>query len=335
MASGVLAYDDFQCSKCGICCKKQKAVLLTVFDIFRLSDRLGMKPDSFFKKYCTKSTKFNSDGLKRFYLRADGGCPFLKDNLCFVQDVKPVVCARNPFYYMEASLAAYKVFGIIEDECCINEYPYDTMAKGDNERLIDMDILVKVTDEYIAKYGRFDEKTAAPYYEKSLEDLKDQDLRALAYTTLLDQSVRREMMCRTDEYYQGAMDMYLSGFYNDFKRAVKDPGGALSFEPSALGTIDNVMALILFEKDFKEVKKALGLNIGAAVHTKATLYDDREYVIVSIDPVNGKKVMFYYHIEPGEKKSMRHEPGEVLIDFKNERGGSFTFSGKDVDGWLS
>jgi len=50
---------------------------------------------------------------------------------------------------MEASLAAYKVFGIIEDECRINEYSYDTMVKGDNERLVDMDILVNATDEYI------------------------------------------------------------------------------------------------------------------------------------------------------------------------------------------
>lgn len=335
MASGVLPIDEFQCSRCGVCCRKQKVVLLTLFDVFRLSGKLGIKPGEFFKKYCTISAKFNSDGLKRFYLKADGGCPFLKDDLCSVQDVKPVVCARNPFYYFEASLAALKVFGIIEDECRINEYPYDTMAKGDNERLIDMDILVKATDEYIAGYGRFDEKTAAQYYEKSLADLNDADLRAGTYVTLLDQSVKREAMCRTEAYYQGAMNMYLSGFYNDFKRTVKSSDGALVFEPSALGTIDGVMALVLFEKDYKAVKKALGQQNGADIRTKASVFEDREYVIVSIEPKNGKNVIFYYHIDPGEKKQLRHEPGEVMIDFKNEKGGRFILRGSDIDRWLS
>lgn len=335
MASGVLTYDDFQCIKCGTCCKKQKVVLLTIYDIFRLSEKLDIKPGEFFRKYGTISHKFNSNGLRRFYLKADGGCPFLKDKICSVQDVKPIVCARNPFYYMEASLAAYKVFGIIEDECCINEHPYDTMVKGDNERLIDMDILVNTTDEYIEKYGRFDEKTAAHYYEKSLDDLKDLDVRATVYMALLNQSVQREAMCRTDEYYQGAMNMYLSGFYNEFKKAVKGSNGVYSFEPSALGMIDNIMALVLFEKDFKEVKKALGKQNGADVHTKVTLLEDREYVIVSIEPKGGKKVIFYYHIEPGEKNGLLHQQGEIRIKFKSEKGGSFVFKGRDADGWLS
>ena len=335
MASGVLTYDDFRCSLCGTCCRKQKVVLLTLYDIFRISERLGMRPGEFFKKYCTISAKFNSDGLKRFYLKADGGCPFLKDNMCSIQDVKPVVCARNPFYYMEASLAACKVFGIIEDECRINEYPYDTMVKGDNESLMDMDILVKATDEYIAKYGRFDEKTARPYYEKALEDLKDTGLRALTYTALVGQSVRREEQCRTDPYYKGATNMYIGGFYNDFKKAVKISNGTYAFEPSALGMIDSVMALVLFEKDYREIKKALGQQSGATIHARGSVFEGREYVIVSVEPANGKKVIFYYHIEPDEKASLRHEPGEILIDFKSEKGGSFFFKGKDADQWLS
>jgi len=45
--------------------------------------------------------------------------------------------------------------------------------------------------------------------------------------------------------------------------------------------------------------------------------------------------MFYYHIEPDEKKGLLYEPGEVRIIFKSEKGGSFIFKGKDADGWLS
>ncbi len=334
MASSVLTYDAFVCKKCGVCCKKQKVVLLTIYDIFRVSKELGMSPNGFFKKYCTKSARFNSDGLKRFYLKADGGCPFLNDDLCSIQEVKPVVCDRNPFYYLEASLAAYKVFGILEDECHINEYPYDTMAKGDNERLIDMDIMVKATDEYIARYGRFDEKTAAPYYEKSLSDLEDPKLRALTYNTLLEQSVSREEMCRTDPYYVGAANMYLSGFYNEFKRAAKDGGNVFAFEPTALGTIDKVMTLILSEKDYSQAKKALAHNENADVRVSPREHYGREYDIITVETGKDKKVIFYYHIEPKDKKELRHSPGEIAISFKGEKGGAFAFRGRDVDGWL-
>lgn len=338
MASGVLTYDAFVCNKCGVCCKKQKAVLLTVYDIFRLSDRLGSKPNDFFKRYCTRSTKFNSNGLKRFYLRANGGCPFLKDNICTVQDVKPVVCARNPFYYIEASLASYKVFGILEDECCINEFSYDTMTKGETERLIDMDIFVKATDDYIEKYGRFDEKTAKEYYDISMAELTDPGLRALTEGELLDQSVRREEMCRADPYYKGATNMYLGGFYDDFKREVwtaKERGNAIVFEPSALGTIDNIMALVLFENDHSEVKKTLAQSQGSDIHTKMYAFEGREYLIISINAKNGKNVLFYYHIEPEEKKGLRHAVGELTFNFKSEKGGSIIFKGRDADGWLS
>jgi uncharacterized protein len=336
MVSGVLTHDAFECSRCGVCCKKQKVVLLTLFDIFRLSQRLGIKPGEFFKKYCLKSSKFQSEGRTRLYLRALGGCPFLKENMCSVQDVKPVVCAQNPFYYPEASLAAYKVFGILEDECNINQFPYDTIAKGDDEKLIEMDILVQSMEDYMERYGRFDEATAAPYLDQSLKDLKDPRVRAMTYTRILDQSIRREDMCRTDPYFKGAANMYISGFYKDFKRAVElasKNGGVVAFEPSALGTIGGVMALVLFEKDYNEVKKALSRSGGADIHVSPFEFEDKEYSTVSID--SGKKVIFYYHIEPDEKKALRHEPGEIMIEFKNEKGGKFIFTGRDADRWLA
>ena len=335
MASGVLTYDNFNCSRCGACCRNQKAVLLTVHDILRLAGKLGLKPGEFFKKYCTITTKYSSDGLKRFYLKVDGGCPFLEDGLCSVQDVKPVACARNPFYYIQSSLAAYKVLGLAEDECRINEYSYDTMTKGDNERLIDMDILVKGTDEYIAKYGRFDEKSAMIYDQMSHQDLRDPGLRSLIYNTLIHQAVDRENQCRSDVYFQGAMNMYISGFYSVFKHVVRESAGAYAFEPSGLGMIDNIATVIIPEKDFAEVKKRLGHHNGAEVRTIASAYEGREYVIISIEPGDGKAIMFYYHIEPGEKRALRHGPGEIIIDFKSEKGGSLIFKGKDADHWLS
>jgi hypothetical protein len=145
-------------------------------------------------------------------------------------------------------------------------------------------------------------------------------------------------MCRTDPYYKGATNMYLSGFYNDFKREVrkaKEKCNVIVFEPSALGTIDNMITLVLSEGDSPEIKKVLSQAQGSDIHTKMFAFDDREYLTVSVDTKNGKNVLFYYHIEPEEKKGLHHTVGELTINMKNEKGGSFIFKGRDIDGWLS
>lgn len=331
MVSRVLTYDAFACSRCGACCRKQKAVLLTLQDIFRISRHLGLKPGDFFRKYCTRSAKFNSDGVKRFYLKADGGCPFLRDNACSIQDVKPIACAMNPFYYIESSLAAYKVLGLVEDECALNKFSFDTMTKGDGERLVDMDILARLTDEYIARYGGFDEATAADHDVRSLKALGDEALRAATLGKLVEQAVSREQACRSDPYFKGATGMYLSGFYDAFK---KESGTFLVFEPSGLGIIDGTMTLVFPEKDYREIKTALSRRQGSAVHTKVLAFEGREYVDLTIDG-DGKAVRFYYHADQDEKKSLRHAPGEILMGLKSVKGSSFTFCGLDADGWLA
>lgn len=338
MACGVLTFDEFKCRQCGICCKKQKVVLLTLEDVYRLANKIDMKPEAFYKRYCLRSRRFNSDGRSRIYLKAEGGCPFLKDNACSIHEVKPVVCAQNPFYYTESSLAAYRVFGIIQDECCISRMPYDTVTKGDTERLIDMEILVKATDDYLARYGKFDERTAAAYREKALNDLKDQGLRAAIYTELLDQAIRREDMCRNDPYYKGAMGMYLSGFYRKYLDTVEQAKTqykhVITFQPSALGVVEGRMAIVLFNDDYKTVKKALSNKADADIHTKLSSLDGVDYLIVSI-PYGDNVVLFYYHTDAEGKKMIRRIPGKLLIDFREEKGGHFVYEGKDTDGWLT
>lgn len=338
MACGVLTYDAFECQLCGICCRKQKVVLLTLDDIYRLSDKLGLKPGAFYKKYCLRSGRFNSDSIPRIYLKTEGGCPFLKDNMCSVHDAKPIVCAENPFYYVESSLAAYRVFGIIQDECCISRMPYDTVTKGDVERLIDMEILVKATDDYMACYGKFDERTAAEHREQSMADLKNKSIRAEVNTTLLDQAIRREDMCRNDPYYKGAMGMYLSGFYRKYldtvEQAKKDHKYVISLQPSALGVVDGLITLVLFNEDYKAVKKALNSHMDADIHTKLSFDDEMEYLILTI-PVGDGVTLFYYHTDPENKNLIKRTPGKLLIDFREEKGGHFVYRGNDTDAWLT
>jgi hypothetical protein len=175
-----------------------------------------------------------------------------------------------------------------------------------------------------------------------MECLKDGGLRVSTYSTLLEQSMEREARCRTDPYFAGATNMYLSGFYGEFRRAVKEAranGNVLAFEPLALGTIDGVMTLILPENEYKGVKKALAPCENAIVKVDPREHGDREYDVITIEPGKNIKVIFYYHIEPKDKRELRHGPGsgpgEIVINFKGENGGTFAFRGLDANGWLN
>lgn len=340
MTEGVLSHSSFKCLQCGTCCRKQKVVILTIYDIFRVSERLGVRPGEFYRRYCLKSDKFNNEGLMRIYLKAEGGCPFLKGNLCSIHDSKPIVCSQSPFYFPESSLAAYKVFGMIIDECCISQLPYDTMTEGDLEQLTDMHILVGMTDEYMRRYKKFDEKTGVVCYAESLHAIRDQERRKNTRAMLLDQSISREDMCRNDPYYRGATGMYISGFYKEHLNEVEQEKMAgndvYAFQPSALGTIDGVATLVLFDEDYKAVKKALsGVDTGI-INTRAFIYGDMEYVTVRVRvPGTGKVIMSYYYTSLQEKKAIRHLPDRIAICFRDEKGNGFIFSGEDADGWLN
>jgi uncharacterized protein len=338
MASGVLTYDEFKCRRCGACCKNQKAVLLTLDDIFRLSERLGMQPGVFYKRYCLRSGKFSFDNILRIYLKTEGGCPFLQDGLCSVYDARPIVCAVNPFYYFESSLAAYRVLSLTQDECSLSAMPYDMITKGDVERLVDMDILVGATDEYMDRYGKFDKVAAAAYREKSLRELHDKSRRSVAYAALLDQAVHREDSCRNDTYYIGAMGMYLSGFYRKYLETVeqvkKEYRHVVAFQPSALGVVDGQITVMLSNKEYLAVKKALGSLKEAEIHTTRMVKDEIQYLIMSISN-SDIVVLFYYYADPEKMKLIQRTPGELLIDFREEKGGHFIFRGTDADAWLT
>ncbi|MCD1293458.1 YkgJ family cysteine cluster protein [Methanocella sp. CWC-04] len=339
MTGNVLSYQDFKCRMCGLCCKRQKVVLLTVYDIFRLSGHLGIKPEEFFKKYCIKSDKFNEEGRLRIFLRSQGGCPFLKDNMCSIHSVKPMVCSQNPFYYLESSLAVYKVFSITQDECIISELPYDTMTKGDTERLIDLEILVNITDEYMERHKKFSEATAREYFERSRDAIADEARRSITYATLLDQSIRREDMCRNDPYYKGSTGMYLSGFYKmHLEDAGKEKAGSdkvFAFQPSALGTVDGLATLVLFDDDYKSVKRMLSGGDNGDISVKTLMHEDTEYVTMTIRPAtNDITIVTYYYIDKKEKPHIQSPPGEILLNIRNGKGKSFIYRGRDKDGWL-
>ncbi len=69
------------CKKCGANCCKEGTPVVFPWEKEEIVDRTGKDP---FKK------------VKNFYIIPDHPCPFLKDNLCSIEDIKPLNCKIFP-----------------------------------------------------------------------------------------------------------------------------------------------------------------------------------------------------------------------------------------------
>ena len=96
-----LSIDDtfqFRCNQCGECCRHRENILISPFDLFRLTRYLNMKPTEFVDRYCTTYIGQNSR-LPVVIFKAVGEeqiCPMLQDNHCSVHVAKPTICALYP-----------------------------------------------------------------------------------------------------------------------------------------------------------------------------------------------------------------------------------------------
>jgi len=86
---------DFECVKCGACCKWEGVVVLTQKDIDTLSNHKSLSHEKFVEDYTTKDKAkvvlINKPDTKE--------CVFLEDNKCSVWDFKPAQCADFPKTY--------------------------------------------------------------------------------------------------------------------------------------------------------------------------------------------------------------------------------------------
>lgn len=88
----------FHCTQCGDCCRNREDIILTPFDLYQIAKYRELRPGEILRRYCTLSFD-PSIGLPAITLKPNkrtNACPFLKDNLCSVQPVKPTVCALFP-----------------------------------------------------------------------------------------------------------------------------------------------------------------------------------------------------------------------------------------------
>ena len=110
----------FECTKCGACCRDEFLIVtVTGSDIVRIAAVLGLSPNEMLKAldfYVVSDGESIPVGLERFpSVATEGGlsfislktmenseCVFLKDHLCMIHPVRPVVCRSFPFVFDES-----------------------------------------------------------------------------------------------------------------------------------------------------------------------------------------------------------------------------------------
>ncbi|MHA1943165.1 MAG: YkgJ family cysteine cluster protein [Candidatus Thorarchaeota archaeon] len=109
----------FECTKCGACCREESLlVTVTGRDLARISTILGLDASELIRAvdFYLVSGITSYDGLRDFpalntekgpaYVALkkmeNGDCVFLKDNLCMIHTIRPVVCMSFPFVFQDA-----------------------------------------------------------------------------------------------------------------------------------------------------------------------------------------------------------------------------------------
>ncbi len=162
--------DRFVCNRCGACCK-ERDVPLTLDDIFRLSEFMGMMPDVFFDEYCDEVAK-GANNIALPFLKRDGeSCCFLDENICRVHFVKPTACEHMPS----------TLFGSLEyvrarmpPSCAIHNTKPE--SRGDNERLRkNYMAAMMITTIYYSQHGTFKYELAKPFIYRILLFKRNRD----------------------------------------------------------------------------------------------------------------------------------------------------------------
>lgn len=89
----------FQCAGCGDCCRHREDIVLSGYDLYRLSKRLGLPPRLTARTFCRLhiGTVSHLPVLRLKPVKEEhNNCPFLTDHHCAVQEARPLVCALYP-----------------------------------------------------------------------------------------------------------------------------------------------------------------------------------------------------------------------------------------------
>ncbi|TFH03736.1 MAG: YkgJ family cysteine cluster protein [Candidatus Thorarchaeota archaeon] len=110
----------FECTKCGACCRDEYLlVTVTGSDIVKIAAVLGLGPDDMLKAldfYIMSDGVSAPVGLERIASveterglafmalkkMENGDCVFLKEDLCMIHPVRPLVCRSFPFVFSDS-----------------------------------------------------------------------------------------------------------------------------------------------------------------------------------------------------------------------------------------
>ena len=159
---------QFECKKCGACCRED-TILVTVTgsDIASISAGLGLGSEDVIRAFdfYLVSGEESPEGLRDFpainteqgpaYIALkkmkNGDCIFLKDNLCMIHTIRPVVCMSFPFVFWE--VGSEKTWGLsARKEIC------QGLGSGPDIDLSDLKELADAVLEAVASYKDFAEE---------------------------------------------------------------------------------------------------------------------------------------------------------------------------------
>ncbi len=166
-----LASPEFVCKCCGLCCKRDPYYAVSLLDIGRISDGLGLRPDDFFFRYCQVVTTPGS--FRYSAIMAPEGCPFLKDTLCGIHSFKPIGCRVFP----ESSLlpvSELKRSVTAIPTCAILDMPDSDMPLATDYVLMAVrDVHFEHTKAYFEEHEDFDGPSWLQAVERLRKTLSD------------------------------------------------------------------------------------------------------------------------------------------------------------------
>lgn len=107
----------FECNGCALCCGDTKNRIRTILLLKLEADRISKKTSKRIEEFAE-----NIEGSEPYVYRmrktADGKCVFLRDDLCSVYDVRPLICRFYPFELKDTKKGKY-VFAYTDECPCI------------------------------------------------------------------------------------------------------------------------------------------------------------------------------------------------------------------------
>jgi len=181
-----LALDDtftFGCNGCGECCRNREDILLTPYDMYRVSKCTRIKPVKFFQKYCEtylgpeskipivrllpKKPVNLSYRQREIYKTV---CPLLRDGKCIVHKLKPVVCALFPLgrlYSADTARKEQKISYFRKGHSCGSRYKTQTVRQWLKKFNVPED------NDFMKTWGAF-MQIASDFMQNTIKELPDE-----------------------------------------------------------------------------------------------------------------------------------------------------------------